>query len=73
MQGDTDIIKCTRDTVRQSHVDRIHTQTKIIARSSAKSKVYAAALGASESKGTVSLLCDLGYVMKRVLAIDAKA
>ena len=35
--------------------------------------VYAAALGASESKGIVSLLEDMGYEMKPVLAVDAKA
>ena len=45
----------------------------IIARSSAKAELCAAALGASESKGIVSLLKDLGYEMKPVLAIDAKA
>ena len=46
---------------------------KIIARSSAEAELYAAALGASESKGSVSLLKDLGYEMKPVLAIDAKS
>ena len=46
---------------------------KIIARSSAEAEPYAAALGASESKGIVSLLRDLGYEKKPVLAIDAKA
>ena len=47
---------------------------KIIARSSAEAaELYAAALGASESKGIVSLLGDLGYEKNPVLAIDAKA
>ena len=46
---------------------------KIIARSSAEAELYAAALGASELKGIVSLLKDLGYEKKPVLAIDAKA
>ena len=46
---------------------------KIIARSSAEAELYAAALGASESKGVVSLLRDLVYGKKPVLAIDAKA
>ena len=46
---------------------------KIIARSSAEAGLDAAALGASESRGTLSLLKDLGYEMKPVLAIDAKA
>ena len=49
--------------------NHIHKQN-IIVRSSAEA---VAALGASESKGTVSLLKDLGYEMKPVLAIDAKA
>ena len=38
-----------------------------------RKQLYAAALGASESKGIVSLLRDLGYEKKPVLAIDAKA
>ena len=42
----------------------------MIARSSAESELFAAALRVSESKGIVSLLFDLGYVMKPVLAID---
>ena len=46
---------------------------KIIAKSSAEAELYAAALGASGSKGIVSLLKDVGYEMKPVLAIDAKA
>ena len=46
---------------------------KIIARSSAEADLYAAALGASELKGIVSLLRDLGYEKKPVLAIDARA
>ena len=48
-------------------------EQKIIARSSEQAELHAAALGASESKGVVSLLKDLGYEMKLVLAIDAKA
>ena len=39
----------------------------------AEAELDAAALGASESKGIASLLKDLGYEMKPVLAIDAKA
>ena len=46
---------------------------KIIAQSSAEAELYAAALGASGSKGIVSLLKDVGYEMKPVLAIDAEA
>ena len=45
----------------------------ISARSSAEAELHAAALGASESPRIVSLLCDLGSVMKSVLASDAKA
>ena len=46
---------------------------KVIARSSAEAELYAAAWGASESEGIVSLLGDPGYERKPVLAIDAKA
>ena len=40
---------------------------------SAEAELYAAALGASESKGIVSLLRDQGFEKKPALAIDAKA
>ena len=46
---------------------------KVIARSSAEAELYAAALGASESKRMVSMMRDLGYQLKPVLVIDAKA
>ena len=46
---------------------------RIIARSSAEAELYAPPLGASESKGIASLLKDLGYEMKSVLATNAKA
>ena len=46
---------------------------KIVATSSAEAELHAAALGASESKGIVPLLKDLGYEVKADLAIDAKA
>ena len=42
---------------------------KIIARNSAEAELYAAALGASESKGIVSLLKDRCNEMKPVLAL----
>ena len=38
-----------------------------------EAELYAATLGAYESKGIVSLLKDLGYEMKPVLATDAMA
>ena len=57
-----------------SHTLKAYTRKQhVIARSSAEAELYAAALGASESKGIVSLLKDLGFEMKPVLAIDAKA
>ena len=46
---------------------------KIIARRSAEAELSAAALGASESKGIVSLLRDLRYEIQPVLAIDVNA
>ena len=57
-----------------AHALKAYTRKqKIIARSSAEAELYAAALGASELKGIVSLLKDLGYEKRPVLAIDAKA
>ena len=34
---------------------------------------YAAALGASEAKGVQSMICELGFAVKPVLIIEAKA
>ena len=57
-----------------AHTLKAYTRKqKIIARSSAEAELYAAALGASELKGVVSMLKDLGYVKSPVLTIDAKA
>ena len=38
-----------------------------------EAELFASALGASESKGIVSLLRDVGYEKNPVLAVDAKA
>ena len=46
---------------------------KIMARSSAEAELYAAALGASEAKRVQSMMRDLGFAVKPVLAFDAKA
>ena len=55
------------------HMLKGHTRKqKIIARSSAEAELYAAALGASEAKGMVSLLRDLGYMMTPTLAIEGQ-
>ena len=56
-----------------SHAQKAYTRKhKIIVRGTAEAELHAAALGASESKGIVSLLKDLGFEVKPVLAIDAK-
>ena len=39
----------------------------------AEAELYAAALGASEAKGVQSMMRDLGFAVKPVLNIDAKA
>ena len=46
---------------------------KVIAKSSAETELYAAALGASEAKGVQSMMRDLGFAVKPELNIDAKA
>ena len=43
------------------------------AAAASEAELYAAALGASELKGIVSMMRDLGYEKKPVLTIDAKA
>ena len=72
LQRDSKVVTFRSDTAGQPHSEGIHTQA-VIAKSSAESELYAAALGASESNGIVSLLKDLGYDLKPVLAIDVKA
>ena len=67
------VIKCRSDTAGQPHSEGIHARAEDLAKSSAEAELYAAALGASESKGIVSLLKDLGYELKPVLGIDAEA
>ena len=46
---------------------------KVIAKSSAEAELYASALGASEAKGVQNMMRDLGFAVKTVLNIDAKA
>ena len=56
------------------HLLRAHTRKKkIIARGSTEAELNAAALGASESRGVQSMMCDLGFAVKPVLIIGAKA
>ena len=57
-----------------SHTSKACTRKrKVIASSTAEAELHAAALGASLSKGIGSLLKDLVYEVRPVLAIDAKA
>ena len=46
---------------------------RVIAKSSREAELSAAALGEAEAKGVQSMMCDLGFAVKPVLAIDAKA
>ena len=56
------------------HALKAYTRKQtIIARRSAEAELYAAALAVSVSKGIASLLKDLSFEMKPVLANDAKA
>ena len=56
-----------------SHALKANTRKqKVIAKSSAEAELYAAALGASEAKTVQSKMCDLGFAVKPMLAIDAK-
>ena len=57
-----------------AHTLKAYTRKqKVIAKSSAEAELYAAALGVSEAKGVESMMCDLGFAVKPVLSIDAKA
>ena len=57
-----------------NHSQKAYTRKQtIIAKSSAEAELHAAALGASELKGIVSLLKDLGFELKPLLAIDGSA
>ena len=56
------------------HILTAYTRNqKIVARSSAEAKLYAATLTFSDVKGIESMMIDLGFAMKPVLIIDAKA
>ena len=56
------------------HTMKAYTRKqKVIAKSSTEAELYAAALGASEAKGVQSMMYHLGFAVKPVLAIDAKA
>ena len=46
---------------------------RFIAKSSREAELSAAALGEAEAKGVQSMMCDMGFAAKPVLAIDAKA
>ena len=68
------IIKRRRDTVRQPHPESVHAQAKDHCKKQRRGRTECGSIGErSESKGSVSLLKDLDYEMKPVLAIDAKA
>ena len=57
-----------------AHTLKAYTRKqKVIAKSSAEGELYAASLGVSEAKGVQSMMCDLGFAVKPVLSIDAKA
>ena len=73
LQGDSKVVERRRDDAWLSCFESNTRKQHIIARRSAEAGLYTAALEASESKGIVSLLRGLGYEMKPVLAIDAKA
>ena len=55
---------------RQPNLESIHAQAQHHCKKQCRGReLYAAALGASESKGIVSLLKDLVYEMKQVLPL----
>ena len=56
------------------HTVKAYTRKqKVIAKSSAEAELCAAALGATEAKGVQSMMCDLGFAVKPMLNMDAKA
>ena len=59
--------------MRGGHHESNTRKQKVIAKSSAEAELYAAALRASEAKGVQSMMRDLGFAVKPVLNIDAKA
>ena len=67
LQRNPKVVKCRSDTLGKHTLKAYTRKQKIIAKSSAEAELYAAALGASESKGIVSLRTDLGHELKPVL------
>ena len=73
MQGDSNVVERRRALLGR-HILKAYTRKKkVIAKSSAEAELYAALLGASEAKGVQSMMRDMGFAVKPVLAIDAKA
>ena len=73
-QRNEDIVKCGSRACRTTPFLKAYKRKqKIITRSSAEAELYAAALGASEAKGAECMMRDLGFAVKPVLVIDAKA
>ena len=77
MDSDWACCKETRKSLRAgvmmlgAHTLKAYTRKqKVIAKRSAEAELYAAALGVSEAKGVESMMCDLGFAVKPVLAID---
>ena len=66
--------KLAEELMLGGHTLKAYTRKqKVIAKSSAEAEPHAAALGASDAKGVQSMMCDLGFAVKPVLVIDAKA
>ena len=63
-----------RSVIRRNELKYVDVgEMRVITNSKHEAELYAAALGASELKGIISLMKDLGYEKRPVLAIDAKA
>ena len=72
-QRKAEVVKCAGRT-RGRHFLKAYTRTQnIIARSSAGTELYTAALGASEAQAVQSMMWDLDFSVKPVLIIDAEA
>ena len=70
MQGDSNVVERRRADAGKTHPDCTHTKAE--GHCEEAEHRQNCALGASEAKGILGMMCDLGFAVKPVLAIDAK-
>ena len=66
------VVKCRSADAGKAHTEGIHAQTESHRKKQRRGRAVCSSIG-SEAKGVQSLMPGLGFAVKPVLAIDAKA